>query len=81
MLRKETVIDRLEILETGHIQVRRARYFLEDDVRVSGPQYIRYTYAPGDDVSAEDPKVRAVAAAVWTQKVLEDYRITQRERS
>jgi len=77
-LTKETVIDKIEILEFGNIQIRRATYFLEDGVRVSGPKYHRVAYDPGpiDDlghprgVDSEDPKVKAYARIAWTPKVI-----------
>ena len=68
MLNKETVIDRIEILETGHIQVRRARYIIEDGARISEPTYHRIAYAPGDDVSTEDVRVRNIAKAIWSKR-------------
>ena len=69
-LSKNTVIDRIEILETGHIQVRRATYIEEDGVRVTDPRYSRRVYEPGDDVGVEHAKVRAIASVVWTPAVI-----------
>ena len=69
-LTKETIIDKIEILDTGHVQVRRATYFLEDGVRVSEPQYHRTAYEPGASVDHEDARVKAHAKAAWTPKVV-----------
>lgn len=65
MLTKETVIDLIQVTERGVVQVRRATYIVEDGVRVAGPNYDRASYMPDADVSAEDPKVQAIAAAAW----------------
>lgn len=70
MLTKEVVLDKIEITETGAIQVRRATYILEDGKRIAGPTYHRSAYEPGRDVAAEAPLVRNVAALVWTPEVL-----------
>ena len=74
MLTKETVIDKIEILETGHIQVRRATYFLEDGKRIFEAKYHRSSYNPGDDISQEDQKVKNHAVIAWTPKVIVDYK-------
>ena len=75
MLTKETVIDQIEITELGAIHVRRATYFLEDGIRVSGPQYHRSAYEPGDAaIAKDDPKVQAHAALAWTPEVIAAYR-------
>lgn len=70
MLTKETVIDKIEILETNHIQVRRSTYILENGVRIVGPEYHRVAYEPGAGVLSEDAKVRAIAAVVWTPEII-----------
>jgi hypothetical protein len=75
---RETVIDRIEVLERGHIQVRRATYLVENGQRISGPEYHRVAYAPGESVAGEDPKVRTHAAAAWTPDVIAAYSVLQR---
>jgi len=63
-LAKETVVDKIEVLENGIIQVRSAMRVLEDGEIIS-QSYHRHTLAPGDDLTDEDPKVVAVANAAW----------------
>ena len=70
MIAKETVIDKIEVLETGHIQVRRATFYIEDGVRGPLAGYHRSAYEPGADVSKEDTKVQTHAAAAWTDDVI-----------
>jgi hypothetical protein len=62
---KEVVIDKIEVLESGSIQVRQATRVLEDDVVLS-TSYHRHVIERGADLTNEDPKVAAVAAAAWS---------------
>lgn len=68
-LTKEVVIDRMEILESGQIQVRTATVIKENGVELSRSFY-RHVVAPGDDVSKEDKRLQDVAAAVHTPAVV-----------
>ena len=63
-LTKETVVDKIEVLESGIIQVRTATRVLEDD-EVLSSSFHRHTLEPGADLSNEDPKVAAIATATW----------------
>lgn len=64
MLTEQSTIDKIEVLETGHIQVRRVNRVLKDG-RVIAETYHRHVISPSADLSNEDPKVRAVAKAAW----------------
>ena len=75
-LEKISVIDKIEVLESGQIQVRRADKILEDGVEITPPKYHRHVLAPGDDLTNEEEKVVAVANAVWTPEVIEAYQAT-----
>lgn len=61
---KEVVIDKIEVLENGAIQVRTVTRVLEDEKLLS-QSYHRHVLQPGDDLSKEDPKVVAIASSVW----------------
>lgn len=63
-LTKETVVDKIEVMETGAIQVRQATRVLEDG-EVLSQSYHRHVLQPGDDLANEDPKVVAIAGAAW----------------
>ena len=63
---------KIEVLENGSIQVRRADIVLKDDVEV-GRQYHRHCLCPGADVSGEVQRVQAIAAATWTPEVIAAY--------
>jgi hypothetical protein len=63
-LSKETVVDKIEVMENNAIQVRSAIRVLEDGVVLS-QSYHRHLLYPGDDLTNEDPKVVAIANAAW----------------
>lgn len=80
-LTKETVVDKIEVLEKGQVQVRTATRVLEDGVQLS-QSYHRHVVNPstksggtwGDtDISGEDARVQAIANATWTSAVKTAY--------
>jgi len=72
-LKKNTYVDLIEVLEKGSIQVRTKTSVMEDGKPISGT-FHRHVVAPGDDYSNEDPKVRAICAAVHTEEVVAAYK-------
>lgn len=66
---KEVVVDKIEVLEHGHIQVRRATYYVENGVRTLAG-FHRIAYEPGVDVKHEDARVQDVATIMWTPDVV-----------
>ena len=82
-LTKETVVDKIEVLEKGNVQVRTATRVMEDGVELSS-SFHRHVLAPstktGDtwndtDLSNEDAKVKAICEVTWTQAVKDAYRM------
>jgi hypothetical protein len=71
-LEEKSVVDKVEVLLNGSIQVRRRDQILKDDVEIAAT-YHRHVVNPGDDVSNEDPRVAAIAAATWTEEVIAAY--------
>jgi len=65
-LTKEVVIDKIEVLESGAIQVRQATRVLEDG-EVLSTSYHRHVVEPDADLTNEDPKVAAIATAAWAE--------------
>ena len=63
-LEKVTLVDKVEVLENGCVQVRTATRILEDGVVLSS-SYHRHVIAQGDDISGEDAKVQAICNALW----------------
>jgi hypothetical protein len=62
-LTKSQSVDLIEIVGSN-IQVRTATIIKEDDVELSR-SFHRHVLQPGDDLTEQDPKVAAIANAVW----------------
>ena len=75
-LEKQTVVDKIEVLENGCVQVRTATRIMEDGVQLS-QSYHRHVVAPGDDYSGEDARVQAICAATHTAEVIAAYQAAQ----
>lgn len=75
-LEKNVVVDKIEVLENGAVQVRTKTAILEDGEQISGT-FHRHVVAPGDDYSAEDARVQAVCAATHTAEVVAAYKAAQ----
>jgi len=71
-LEKVSIVDRVEVTESGHVQVRVATRIVEDG-NVISQTFHRHVVSPGQDYSAEDPKVQAICAAVHTPDVIAAY--------
>lgn len=80
MLEKIVTIDKIEILEDGQIQVRRADKIMEDGVEIA-KTYHRHVLAPGDDTAAQDKRVVDVAGVVWTVDVVKMYKDKMAEKA
>jgi urease accessory protein UreE len=77
-LQEKSVVDKIEVLLNGCIQVRRRDQILKDGVEVAST-FHRHVIAPGDDVSNEDDRVAAVATTLWTEEVVAAYQAAQEE--
>jgi hypothetical protein len=75
MLEKVIIVDRIEVIESGVVQVRTCTRIMEDGKQISGT-FHRHVIAPGDDYSAEDAKVQAICTAVHTAGVIAAYQAT-----
>jgi hypothetical protein len=76
MLEKVIVVDRIEVVENGCIQVRTKTAIKEDGVEISS-KFHRHVVVPGADYSAEDAKVQAIAASIHTAEVVAAYQAAQ----
>ena len=68
-LTKSIVVDRVEVLELGQIQVRTATVISEDGVELSR-SFHRHVLEPGDQTTGQEQRVIDIAAATWTSDVL-----------
>ena len=75
-LTKETIVDKIEVLENGCVQVRTATRVLEDGVILSS-SFHRHVCSPDCDTTGEDPKVIAICSAVHTDAVIAAYAAAQ----
>ena len=72
MLEKVISVDLIEVIENGSLQVRTKTAIKEDGKEISS-KFHRHVVAPGDDYSAEDAKVQAIAASIHTAEVIAAY--------
>jgi hypothetical protein len=72
-LEKIQIVDRIEVVENGCVQVRSKTAIMEDGIQISGT-YHRHVVAPGDDYSNEDARVQAICAATHTPEVIETFK-------
>jgi len=75
-LEKKVVVDLIEVIENGCVQVRTKTAIMEDGVEISS-KFHRHVVAPGQDYSAEDAKVQAICAAIHTPEVIAAYEASQ----
>ena len=78
---KETVTDKIEVRETGRIEIRTATILKEDGKEITR-SFHRHAIDPSDkssgswedtDISSEDARVQAIANATWTDSVKTAY--------
>ena len=75
-LEERSIVDKIEVLFDGVIQVRRRDQILKDGVEVAA-SYHRHALRPGEDTANEDPRVAAIAAATWTDEVVAAFQASQ----
>jgi hypothetical protein len=76
MLKKQTAIDRIEVLANQTVAVRYIVTITEDGLPFAEQVKGNY-FKPGDDYSAEDAKVVAICATVHTSEVVASYKASQ----
>lgn len=75
MLEKKIIVDLIETVENGSVQVRTKTAIFEDGEQISST-FHRHVIAPGNDYSQEDARVQAICAAVHTPEVIASYQAT-----
>jgi hypothetical protein len=71
-LTEDTIVDSIDVLADGQIQVRQANRVFRDGVEISRA-FHRHVVAPGSNLSVEDPRVAAIGAVVHTPAVIAAY--------
>ncbi len=72
MLEKIEIVDRIEVVENGSVQVRTKTAIMEDGKQISGT-FHRHVIAPGDDYSAESDRAKAICQVTHTPEVIQAY--------
>lgn len=72
-LEKINIVDKIEVIESGVVQVRTATRILENGKHISS-NFHRHVVAPGQDYAVEDARVKAICAAIHTATVVADYK-------
>ena len=73
MFNKFVLVDQIEVVQNGIVQVRTKTTIMEDGKEI-GSAFHRHVVAPGDDYSQEDARVQAICVAAHTPEVVEAYR-------
>ena len=71
-LTEKKIIDKIEVIENNSIQVRTATIIEKDGTELTRT-FHRHVLAPGADLTNEDPKVQAIANAIWTEEIIAAY--------
>ena len=75
-LDKQTLIDKIEIVENGTLQVRQATIIIEDGKQISRT-FHRWCIIPSQDYSDQEDKVKAICQAAHTPEVIAAYQAQQ----
>jgi hypothetical protein len=78
-LQKFKIVDLIEVVENGCVQVRTKTSIKEDGIEISS-KFHRHVVVPGADYSVEDAKVQSICLAIHTPEVVEAYRLAQLDR-
>jgi len=68
-LTEDSIVDSIDVLPDGQIQVRQANRVFRDGVEIS-KAYHRHVVSPGDDLALEDPRVAEIGTVVHTAEVI-----------
>jgi len=73
---EKQIVDKIELIQTNSIQVRTANIIEKDGTEIART-FHRHVLAPGDDLTNQDPKVQAIATAIWTEEIIAAYQASQ----
>jgi len=75
-LTETKVIDRIEVVANGIVQVRQATTVYKDGGELA-KSFHRWVLTPGQDVSDQADNVKAICQAAWTPEVIAAYNAQQ----
>jgi len=76
MITTKLTIDLIEVMQNNVIRVRVKTSVLSNDLQIA-ESFEHRVVVPGADVSGEDAKVQAIAAAVHTSEIIAAYQAAQ----
>jgi hypothetical protein len=77
-LEKEIKIDRVEVVENGIVQVRKATIITEDGNQISRT-YHRWCVTPGEDYSTQEQQVQDICKVTHTPDVIAAFQAQQEQ--
>ena len=78
-LEKVVLIDKIEAIENGCIQVRQVTRIMEDGKELSS-SYHRWVLTPGQATTGQDPRVVAICNIIWTPEVIAEHQAREAAR-
>jgi len=75
-LDKQVLIDQIEVVENGTVQVRQATIITDNGNQISRT-YHRWCIAPSQDYSDQEDKVKDICRATHTPEVIAAYKAQQ----
>ena len=72
MLTELTIVDKIECLANGVLQIRDRHQILKDGQEIAA-SFHRHVLNPGDDLTGQADRVVAIANATWTDEVIAAY--------
>jgi len=73
MLEKNTVIDKIEVVSNGTVQVRQATIITENGNQLSRT-FHRWCITPGEDYSTQEQQVQDICKVTHTAEVIAAYK-------
>ena len=77
-LEKQESYSKIEVLESGHIQLRKTTT-VYDDGEVLSQSHHRSVVTPLDDITSLPENVQAVCNAYWTEELIANFQSQQNE--
>jgi hypothetical protein len=71
-LTETKLIDKIEVVENGTVQVREATRIMKDGAQIA-QTYHRWCLTPGQDVSDQPANVQSICQAAWTPEIIAAY--------
>jgi len=73
-LEEITLTDKIEVTQNGALQIRHRHSIIDSETgEEKAASFHRHVANPGDDMTGECERVKAIAAAVWTPECIAAY--------